>query len=151
MSRKMRPLGALISLDEAKARIHAAVQPIERTERVPLREAAGRVLAENAVSTIHVPPFDRAAMDGYAVRAEDTAGATREHPRALKRVATIFSGQLATRPVAPGECIEIATGAPLPEGADAVVIVEETDGEASGAVRVFSPVTRRQHVGPRGA
>jgi molybdopterin molybdotransferase len=151
MATKMRPIRSTISLDEAKALIDAAIRPIEPTERVSLAGANGRVLAEDVVATADVPPFTRAAMDGYAVRAEDTSGATREHPRALTRVGTVFTGQVADRAVGPGECIEIATGAPLPDGADAVVIVEETDGEASGSVRVFSAVSPGQNLGPRGA
>ena len=151
MTTKMRPLREIISLDEARARIDAAVGPIDRIERVPLADASGRVLAEDLVAAAAVPPFARSAMDGYAVRAEDSSGATREQPRTLTRIETLFTGQVARRTVGPGECIEIATGAPMPEGADAVVIVEETDGEASGAVRVFSPVSRGQNVGPQGA
>ena len=151
MTTKMRPLRETISLDEARARIDAAVHPIDRTERVPLADASGRVLAQDIVATADVPPFARAAMDGYAVRAEDSSGATRERPHTVKRVETLFTGQVAQRPVGPGECIEIATGAPMPAGADAVVIVEETDGEASDAVRLFSPVSPQQNVGPQGA
>ncbi|MDA1183325.1 MAG: molybdopterin molybdotransferase MoeA [Acidobacteria bacterium] len=151
MTTRMRPLGETISLEEARARIEAAVRPIERTERVPLADAAGRVLAESLVATADVPPFARAAMDGYAVRAEDSTGATREQPRTFTRIETLFTGQVARKTVGPGECIEIATGAPMPDGADAVVMVEETDGEASGAVRVFSAVSPRQNVGPQGA
>ena len=151
MTTKMRPIRETISLDEARARIDAAVRPIDRTERVELARAHGRVLARDVIATADVPPFARAAMDGYAVRAEDTTGASRDQPRVLKRIETLFTGQVAQRTVGPAECIEIATGAPMPAGADAVVIVEETDGEASGAVRVFSPVTPRQNVGPQGA
>jgi molybdenum cofactor synthesis domain-containing protein len=151
MVTKMRPIRSTIALDDAKALVDAAVRPIEGTDRVPLAEADGRVLAEPIVAASDVPPFARAAMDGYAVRAADTAGATRERPRVLARVATVFTGQVADRAVGPGECIEIATGAPMPDGADAVVIVEETDGEASGRVQVFSPVVPGQHVGPQGA
>ncbi len=151
MTTKMRPLRETISLDEARARIDAAVRPIERIERVPLAGASGRVLAQDEVATADVPPFARAAMDGYAVRAEDSSGATREQPRTVARVETLFTGQVSQRTVGPGECIEIATGAPMPAGADAVVIVEATDGEASGAVRVFSPVSPGQNVGPQGA
>ena len=150
MTTKMRPLRETISLDEARARINAAVRPIDRTERVPLANASGRVLAQDVVAATDVPPFDRAAMDGYAVRAADTSGATREQPRTLRRIETLFTGHVAQRTVGPGECIEIATGAPMPARADAVVIVEETDGEASGAVRVFSPVSPRQNVGQQG-
>ena len=83
MTTKMRPIRSLIGLDEARARIDAAVRPIDRTERVPLAEANGRVLAEDLAAAADVPPFDRAAMDGYAVRAADTAGASPASPRAL--------------------------------------------------------------------
>ena len=151
MTTKMRPFGRTISLDQAKTLIDAAIVPIDRTERVPLADANARVLAEDIAAEADVPPFARAAMDGYAVRAADTSGASKQQPRALTRVATVFTGHIADRAVGPGECIEIATGAPLPEGADAVVIVEETDGEASGRVLMFSPVNSGQNIGPRGA
>jgi molybdenum cofactor synthesis domain-containing protein len=151
MTTRMRPFGETISLAEARARIDAAIRPIERTERVHLAHANGRVLAEDLVATADVPPFARAAMDGYAVRAAGTTGATRSNPRSFNRIETIFTGQVTTRRVGAGECIEIATGAPMPPGADAVVIVEETDGEASGAVLAFSPVVPGQNVGPQGA
>ena len=151
MTTKMRPIRSTIALDDAKALIDGAIRPIERTERVPLADASGRVLAEDIVAAADVPPFTRAAMDGYAVRAQDTSGATREHPRALTRVGTVFTGQVADRVIGPGECMEIATGAPIPDGADAVVIVEETDGELSGRVQAFSPVNPGQNLGPRGA
>src|SRR4029077_8022969 len=73
----MRPFTSTISLDEARRRLDAAVRPIARTERVRLEEAAGRVAAADVTSVIDVPPFARAAMDGYAVVAADTDGATR--------------------------------------------------------------------------
>jgi molybdopterin molybdotransferase len=151
MTTKMRPFGGTISLDEARKRIDAAVRPIDRTERVTLAGANGRVLAEDVLATADVPPFARAAMDGYAVRAQDTAGASKDHARVLKRVETLFTGQVTQRTVGAGECIEIATGAPMPPGADAVVIVEDTDGEASGAVRVFASVQPGQNIGRQGA
>ena len=151
MTTKMRPFGGTISLEEARKRIDAAVRPIDRTERIPLADANGRVLAEDVVAGADVPPFARAAMDGYAVRAQDTAGAAKDSPRVLTRVETLFTGQVTQRTVGAGECIEIATGAPMPPGADAVVIVEDTDGEASGAVRVFAGMTPGQNIGPQGA
>ena len=151
MTTKMRPFGGTISLDEARRRIDAAVQPIERTERIALPQATGRVLADDVVAGADVPPFARAAMDGYAVRAGDTSGASKEVPRVLTRVATLYTGQVIDRTVGPGECIEIATGAPIPPGADAVVIVEHTDGEASGSVRVFNGVEPGQNIGRQGA
>jgi molybdenum cofactor synthesis domain-containing protein len=151
MTSKMRPFGEIISLEEARRRIDAAVQPIERVDRIRLDQAAGRVLAARVVAPGDVPPFARAAMDGYAVRAQDTTGASRQAPRVLTRVETLYTGEVSQRSVGAGECIEIATGAPLPLGADAVVIVEETDGEASGAVQLFSAVEPGQNVGRQGA
>ena len=150
MTTKMRPFGEIISLEEARRRIDDAVQPIGRVDRIRLGQADGRVLAANIVAPGDVPPFARAAMDGYAVRAQDTTAATRQAPRVLTRVHTLYTGEVSERTIGAGECIEIATGAPMPPGADAVVIVEETDGEASGAVQVFAGVEPGQNVGRQG-
>ena len=148
----MRPIRETIPLDEALAAILDAAAPIPRTERVALQAAAGRVLAAPPVATMDVPPFDRAAMDGYAVRAEDTFGAGRYEPKVLRAIEKVYTGQLPVKSVGAGECIEIATGAPMPQGADAVVMVEETERVAgSNDVRVFTPVYPRQHVGRRAA
>ena len=147
----MRPIRDTIPVEEAKALLLEAAAPVERIERVALGEASGRVLATPVLSAIDVPPFDRAAMDGYAVIAEDTFGAGRYEPRVLRCVEKLYTGALATRTLAPGECIEIATGAPLPGVADAVVMVEETERANDTDVRVFTPVYPRQHVGRRGA
>jgi molybdenum cofactor synthesis domain-containing protein len=147
----MRPIRETIPLEEAMAIIAEVAAPIERMERVPLADAAGRVIAEALTAAADVPPFDRAAMDGYAVIAEDTFGAGRYEPRVLRSIETVFTGQLPSSRLSHGECIEIATGAPLPEGADAVVMVEETEKAANGDVRIFTPVYPRQHVGRRGA
>ncbi len=147
----MRPIRETIPLGEALVLVMESVRPIERTERVTLGDASGRVIAERVASPVDVPPFDRAAMDGYAVVAEDTFGAGRYEPRVLRCVEKVYTGQMPARPVARGECTEIATGAPMPEGADAVVMVEETEKTTDGQVRVFTPVYPRQHVGRRGA
>ena len=150
MTTKMRPFKGTISLDEARAIIDRAISPIARVERVPLERASGRVLAERVTSSADVPPFARAAMDGYAVRAQDTTGATRTTPRTLRCIEKVFTGQLAAQSVGAGQCIEIATGAPMPAGADAVVIVEETDSDGD-SVRVFAPVSPAQNIGRQGA
>jgi molybdopterin molybdotransferase len=150
----MRPIRETIPLDEALALILEAATPIARVERVPLREAAGRVVATPPQAAMDVPPFDRAAMDGYAVRAEDTFGAGRYEPRVLRSVEKVYTGQVPTRSIGAGECAEIATGAPMPQGADAVVMVEETErggGPLNNEVRIFTPVYPRQHVGRRAA
>ena len=88
----MRPFTSTISIDEARRRLAANVQQIERTERVPLSEAFSRVAAADVSSTIWVPPFNRSAMDGYAVRAADTAGADRKSPARLHIVDRIYTG-----------------------------------------------------------
>jgi molybdopterin molybdotransferase len=146
----MRPFRTIIPMSEALARVMEAAVPIDRPERVPLHQAHGRVLAEPVVAPADVPPFDRAAMDGYAVIASDTAGASRDTPRTLRRVEIVYAGQVPSRALAPGECAEIATGAPIPDGADAVVMVEQTEQASDGRIRVLSPVSPRQNVSRRG-
>jgi molybdopterin molybdotransferase len=146
----MRPFTSTISLDEAKRRLDAHVRPIERTERIRLAESAGRVAAATVTAPLDVPPFERSAMDGYAVVAADTAGASRPAPKRLRVVDRIFTGQVSRQTIASGVCAEIATGAPLPDGADAVVMVEET-ARRGGDVEIFAAVSAGQNVGRRGA
>ena len=155
----MRPFEGTMPLAEARAIIESAIVPIDRVERIRVQDANGRVLAHDVAADADVPPFSRAAMDGYAVRAADTAGATRQSPVTLRCVGQTFTGHVSTRSVGGGECIEVATGAPLPPGADAVVIVEDTetpggDGPPEGGhhgVRVFTSVRPQQNVGRQGA
>ena len=166
----MKPIKDTIPLDEARQLIADACRPIERTERVAIVDANGRVAAADVASTRDVPPFSRAGMDGYAVRAEDTFGASRYEPKTLRVIEKVYTGQVPTKTVEAGTAVEIATGAPMPEGADAVVMVEETEkaDEALGAdlsagalakvealakaaVRVLTPVYPRQNVGRQGA
>jgi molybdopterin molybdotransferase len=147
----MRPIRETIPLETARTLLLEAIVPISRIERVSLADANGRVLARPAIASIDVPPFDRAAMDGYAVIAEDTFGASRSDPRTLRRVDTVFTGQVASRTLARGECMEIATGAPMPVGADAVVMVEETERAGDDQIRMLTPVYPRQHIGRRAA
>src|ERR1043166_6845422 len=151
MLTKMRPFTATIPLHEAQAIIDRAVRPLDRTERVRLDECHGRVLAGDAIATADVPPFTRAAMDGYAVRAADTTGASRATPRALRRIEQVSTGEVTAHIIGKGECAEIATGAPMPPGADAVVIVEETSADASGTIHIFAAVSPAQNIGRQGA
>lgn len=122
----MRPFRSTIPVSEALALVDAAAQPVARVETVALSQALGRVLAEDVAAPADVPPFTRAAMDGYAVVAADTLGATREQPVTLQTIGVVFAGQAPTTVVRSGTCVEIATGAPLPMGASAVVMVEDT-------------------------
>lgn len=150
-----RPIQDALPIDTARALVLADVVPVTRVERVTLTDACGRVAASDIVSAIDVPPFDRAAMDGYAVIAADTRGATNDDPRTLTRVDTVYTGDTPRRAITQGQCADIATGAPMPEGADAVVMVEHTEAEHTerdgNLVKVFVPVEPGQHVGRRGA
>ncbi len=150
MKSDMKPIKDTIPLDEARQLIADACRPIERTERVRLVDANGRVAAANVTSTRDVPPFSRAGMDGYAVRAEDTFGASRYEPKTLRVIEKVYTGQVPAKTIEAGDAVEIATGAPMPAGADAVVMVEETE-KAGDDVRVLTPVYPRQNVGRQGA
>ncbi len=147
----MRPIRETIPIEEALALALEAAVPIERTERVRLDVAPGRVVAETILASADVPPFDRAAMDGFAVIAEDTFGSTRHEPRTLRVVGAVHTGEMPPRTIATGECMVIATGAPVPDGATAVVMVEETDRGPDDDVRIMTPVYPRQNVSRRGA
>src|SRR5918994_2293927 len=103
----MRPFERTMPLAEALAIMDGAIRPIERTERIPLEHANGRVIARDVISAADVPPFARAAMDGYAVRAEDTRGANRVTPRVLRCIEQVFTGQVPVHTVGPGDCIEV--------------------------------------------
>lgn len=143
----------MISVDEAKERILRHFHPLEQ-ERVPILEALDRVLAEDIYSDIDIPPFANSAMDGYALRSLDTAGASRKSPVALKVVADLAAGYTTEVEVAPGMAIRIMTGAPLPEGADAVVRFEDTSEGLRGSwgptVEVYKEVSPRENVRPAG-
>jgi molybdopterin molybdotransferase len=147
----MRPIKDTIPLDEAREIIASSIASIDRTELVPIVEANGRVIARDVTSDRDVPPFPRAAMDGYAVMAADTFGASRFEPRTLRVVEKVYTGQVPTREVTSGNAVEIATGAPMPHGADAVVMVEESERTGDGEVSIFTPVYPRQNVGKQGA
>ena len=101
-------------------------------ETVPLREARGRVLAERIDADLDVPGFDRASVDGYALRAADTFGADEADPAGLSCIGEVHAGVEPNVDIDPGECAEISTGAVLPPGADSVVMVERTDRQADG-------------------
>jgi molybdopterin molybdotransferase len=122
----MKPFGQLASRTEATRMIDANVSQINRIEEVPLEEASGRVLAADITASFNVPPFRRAAMDGYAVKAKDTIGATETEPKRLRLIGALHAGEPGDINIGDGECVEIATGSPLPKETDAVVAVEDT-------------------------
>ncbi len=139
----MRPIKSLISIDEARAVIDGNIVPVSETETVSLIEAADRVISQSVRSTIDIPPFDRAAMDGYAVRAQDTFGASKQVPVRLTVLGKVHAGEVPEGVVTPAACLQIATGAVMPEGADAVIMVEYTELESdagSDLVIITKPV-----------
>jgi molybdenum cofactor synthesis domain-containing protein len=122
----VRPFAQTIALDDARRLIREAIAPLVRHETIALDAADGRVLADDVVAPMDQPPFERSAMDGYAVRAADVAGATRVAPTVLRLIGRAYTAEPFAGALAPGDCVEIATGAPVPDGADAVVMVEDT-------------------------
>jgi len=135
----MKPFRELISFEEAKKIIMEKTKEMERVETVKLLEARNRVLAEDIVAELNVPGFKRAAVDGYAVIAEDTYGASHIKPKKLKIVGKIFAGEVARGKLNHGEAMEIATGAALPKGSDAVVMVENTE-KVGNEIKILKPV-----------
>ncbi|MEF8856215.1 MAG: molybdopterin biosynthesis protein [Haloplanus sp.] len=135
------------------AEAREAIESLDLTpdaETVPLDEARGRILAERIDAALDVPGFDRASVDGYAVRAADTFGADEADPVVLDRIGTVHAGAEPDVTVIEGTCAEISTGAVMPEGADAVVMVERTDEVADG-VAVRTSVAPGDHVMVAGA
>jgi molybdopterin molybdotransferase len=121
----------VIPLGEARERVLARCTPLP-VERVPIAEAVGLVVAEAVTATEHVPPFANTAMDGYAVVAADTVGARDDTPVTLEVVGAVAAGSDGQVPMGPGQAVRIMTGAPIPPGADAVVMVERCRPDRSG-------------------
>jgi len=140
--------GEVRTVDEHLRAILATLEPAP-TQRMPLTEALGLVVARDVRAEVNLPHFDNASMDGYAVRAESLAGAA-EVPVRLHIVGEVAAGQQPTFSVGPGEAARIMTGAPIPDGADAVIAVEDTDGAASGEVECRTAVRAGRYVRPRG-
>jgi molybdenum cofactor synthesis domain-containing protein len=140
----------VVTIEEARAVLEKCWRPCPREAVVPLEEAAGRVLAEDVVSEIEVPPFDRAAFDGYAVRAVDTFGAGEESPVELTRVGRVCTGEWPKLEISRGQCAEIDTGAPVPRGANAVVMLEHSTAKAK-VVRIFRAVAPWENIAKRGS
>jgi molybdopterin molybdotransferase len=126
-------------------RLLLAVEPVE-TERIASVKGRARVLAENLYSAVDLPHFHRAAMDGYAVKAKDTFGASPSLPAYLKLAGIVEMGKEAAQPLASGQAIRISTGGMMPPESDAVVMVEYTDETTGGLVEVHRSVSPWQNV-----
>lgn len=127
----------MITVQDAHRLIRESVGVLP-LEYQPLVRLQGRVLGEDVAAPFHLPRFTNAAMDGFALRHADIEGASRDTPARLQVVSEVAAGAMPVRPVVPGTCVQIMTGAPLPEGADTVVAFEQTSGFGSLEVSVFS-------------
>jgi molybdopterin molybdotransferase len=132
-----------LEIDQGWERVAACAEPLP-AETVPLEDALGRIAAEDALSAVDLPPFDRSAMDGFALRAADTSP-----PRALVVAGELAAGDVASSPLASGFAIGITTGAALPEGADAVLRIEEArlDGDRVTPAGPVAPGTSVRYRG----
>jgi molybdopterin molybdotransferase len=128
----------MLSVEDALDRVLSAFHTLG-PERVSILETLGRVLAEDVYAEVNIPPHSNSAMDGYAVRAEDTSGASAEDPVQLRVVENLAAGYVTDTVVQPGAAIRIMTGAPLPPGADAVIRFERTE-QVGDRVRLFGDV-----------
>ncbi|MEQ1405670.1 gephyrin-like molybdotransferase Glp [Neorhizobium sp. Rsf11] len=137
---------ALLPVSEAKRRLLDKADPIARSETVPLGEASGRILAADVVARLTQPPFDASAMDGYALRAEDASAIGSE----LTVIGSAAAGHAFEGVVGKGETVRIFTGAPLPEGADSVLIQEDAERLDGNRIRTTFAVVKGRHVRPRG-
>ena len=132
-------MNELLLLEDARAQVLAAIPAALPAEMVALSDSLGRVLAADVVAATDLPPWDNSAMDGYAIRAADVAGATEAAPVLLRVAGEVAAGSASETAVLPGRALRIATGAPMPPGADAVVAVEQT-----------TPLAADGSAGPRG-
>ena len=130
-------MSKIISHIEARTRMLERVCPVD-TEEVPLSRLSGRILAQNVTARESIPPFDRSPYDGYAFRSEDTAQASQEAPVTLRILEEIPAGSVSHCPVTAGCAVKVLTGAPIPQGADAVIKFERTEFTAE-TVTIFSP------------
>lgn len=149
---RMKGFRRLVSVEEALSRVLKAVEGYKLdVEEAPLEEALNRVCGENVYAPFDVPPFDRSAMDGYAVRHVDVLSASEVNPVELKAIGVSDAGSKPERlpTVNPGEALEIYTGAPMPRGADSVVMAEHVK-RGGGVVWVYKPVSFMQNVSRRG-
>lgn len=139
-----------MTFDEAKRVINEQLKVgVSGKEETPLLEAYDRVLGESVVSALDIPPFNRSTVDGYAVKAEDTFGAEENQPAKLTTLGMVRVGEQPRIHVGKGEAAEIVTGAPIPNGADAVVMIEDTDRQ-NAELRVFRAVTQDENVMKKG-
>ena len=136
----------MISFQEAKSIVDENLFQLDQ-DKVPLSDSTNRVLAEDVAASMPSPRFDNSAMDGFAVRASDTNGASQENPIELKMVSISSAGSPSDVMIGPGECAQCMTGAAIPKGADAIVMVEDTSGFTDNKiVQIMIETTPGKHI-----
>ena len=140
-----------VRIDEAIQKFLNALHFEKPTvEAVPTQEALGRILGEDVISQVDIPPFDKSAVDGYAVHAEDTFGASRANPSLLTLIGEVDAGSKPDLEVKRGEAAKIATGAPTPKGSDAVIMLEYAKTIYPRRIEIWTPVTPSENVTRKG-
>lgn len=137
------------SYNEADSYVYASIKPVLRVEAASLDECLHRILAEDVVSLKNTPPFNRATMDGYAIRAKDTVGAATDSPKAFEIIDYLYAGGVSKKYISENECIHITTGAKIPDGADSVVVAEKT-GIENGRLCLYEPVNYGENIEAEG-
>lgn len=147
---KLRKIGfsRLTPLEDALEKLFSRIK-LNPMEEIEINESLNRILAIEIVSEMDIPPFDRSAMDGYAIKAEDSFKASPRNPKMIRLVGTIEIGESSTFKLNKDEGIRISTGAPIPEGADAVVKIEDTEIE-NDIINIYSSLPPGKNISKRG-
>ncbi|MHA1975855.1 MAG: molybdopterin biosynthesis protein [Candidatus Hodarchaeales archaeon] len=152
MKSQKREFLKLIPIKEAQEIIQANFSWIPKKEIISIKKASNRVLASDIIAPIDNPPFDRSLMDGYAVKAEDTFDIDEMHPKTFVIIDTVPAGKISNIKIENSlNCIEISTGAPIPSGANAVIMVEHTTRISDNTVKIFHAVSPYDNIDPQGS
>ncbi len=138
------------TLKEAQEEFSKHWNPTQKTEKIPLNKARGRILGQSVKSQIDLPPFDRSVYDGFAVRGEDTFGAEEDNPIILTKKGEIHAGEKPQLEIIEKTCAKIATGAVVPKGADAVVMIEDSN-EKGEKVEIRRAVSPEENISKKGS
>ncbi len=147
---KLRKIGfsRLTPLKDAMEKLFSKID-LNPIEEIEIKEALNRILAEDIISEMDIPPFDRSAMDGYAIKAKDSFGASTNNPKRIKLVGVIEIGESSNLKINIGEGIKISTGVPIPEGSDAVIKIEDTEIE-NNLISLYTPLVPEKNVSKKG-
>ena len=150
MVEKLRKIGfsKLTPLEDALEKLFSKIH-VNPIEEIEIKDALNRILAEDIISEMDIPPFDRSAMDGYAFKAEDSFSASPKNPKKIKLVGTIEIGESLKLKINKGEGIKISTGAPIPKGSDAVIKIEDTEIE-NDLISLYTSLVPSKNISKKG-